>query len=357
MFLQSLIRPVISKTQISNLPCFERHFQDLLTVLPPVSKLSNQVEVDLQPLFLRMTLDSASETLLGPGLSLRSLLDPPGSKSLRFLDAFDYATGVVHMRHALNRGYTKPYSIASRLWQSWKGDRFEESCETVHELMDDIVAEYLRSHYQKPFEKACADGKKEGADVSESGAKKQVLIDAIAESTLDPTELRDEVLNVLIAGRDTTGALLGNVFFMLARHPDVWDRVRAEIEETYEGRLPDFESLHNLKQVRYLLNECMYNPSSSLLNPHPLSLTNNPTALRLFPPLPFNMRTANSNTTLPKGGGPEGKDPVFVKEGQQVNYHVYALHRSKETFGPDAEEYRPGRWEDPELRPGWGYIP
>ena len=69
------------------------------------------------------------------------------------------------------------------------------------------------------------------------------------------------------------------------------------------------------------------------------------------------MRTANSNTTLPKGGGPEGKDPVFVKAGQQVNYHVYALHRSKETFGPDAEDYRPDRWENPELRPGWGYIP
>ena len=69
------------------------------------------------------------------------------------------------------------------------------------------------------------------------------------------------------------------------------------------------------------------------------------------------MRVANSNTTLPRGGGPEGKDPVFVKEGQQVNYHVYALHRSKETFGPDAEDYRPDRWENPELRPGWGYIP
>ena len=263
VLLQSLIRPTLSKSQISNLPCFERHFQNLLTVLPPVDKLSNQVEVNLQPLFLRMTLDSASETLLGRGLSFCSLLDPPGSKSLRFLDAFDYATEVVHMRHALNRGYTKPYSIASRLWQRWKGDKFEESCKTVHAVMEDVVSEYLRSHYQKPFEKEDADGHKEGADESGSETQKHVLIDAMAESTLDPSELRYEVLNVLIAGRDTTGALLSNVFFMLARHPDVWDRVRAEVEETFEGRLPDFESLHNLKQVRYLLNECMYSPSFS----------------------------------------------------------------------------------------------
>lgn len=127
--------------------------------------------------------------------------------------------------------------------------------------MDDVVSEYLRSHYQKPFEKKDANGNKEGADESGSETQKHVLIDAMAESTLDPSELRFEVLNVLIAGRDTTGALLSNVFFMLARHLDVWDRVRAEVEETFEGRLPDFESLHNLKQIRYLLNECTYSPS------------------------------------------------------------------------------------------------
>lgn len=69
------------------------------------------------------------------------------------------------------------------------------------------------------------------------------------------------------------------------------------------------------------------------------------------------MRTATSNTTLPKGGGPVGEDPVFVKKGQQVNYHPYALHRLEESFGPDAEDFRPRRWENPALRPGWGYIP
>ena len=282
---QALIRPTLSKSQISNLPCFERHFQNLLTVLPHVDKLSNQIEVNLQPLFLRMTLDSASETLLGRSLSFCSLLDPPGSKSLRFLDAFDYATEVVHMRHALNRGYTKPYSIASRLWQRWKGDRFEESCKTVHAVMEDVVSEYLRSHYRRPFEKEDADGHKEGADESGSETQKHVLIDAMAESTLDPSELRYEVLNVLIAGRDTTGALLSNVFFMLARHPDVWDRVRAEVDETFEGRLPDFESLHNLKQVRYLLNECMYHPPSSFQSLFLGSLADNNLQLCVsFPP-------------------------------------------------------------------------
>ena len=79
--------------------------------------------------------------------------------------------------------------------------------------------------------------------------------------------------------------------------------------------------------------------------------------LRLYPPVPMNSRTAIANTTLPHGGGSDGQCPLFIKKGQQVNYHVYALHRSPEIFGPDPLVFRPERWDDPSLRPGWGYIP
>lgn len=60
---------------------------------------------------------------------------------------------------------------------------------------------------------------------------------------------------------------------------------------------------------------------------------------------------------MPRGGGPDGQSPVFVHKDQPVNYHIFALHRLKETFGPDAEEFKPDRWNNPDLRPGWGYIP
>lgn len=55
------------------------------------------------------------------------------------------------------------------------------------------------------------------------------------------------------------------------------------------------------------------------------------------------------------GGGPDGKSPVFVAAGQIVFYTVYAMHRRRDIYGADAEEFRPERWES--LRPGWEYLP
>lgn len=78
-------------------------------------------------------------------------------------------------------------------------------------------------------------------------------------------------------------------------------------------------------------------------------------ALRLFPIVPTNGRVALRDTTLPVGGGPDGKSPIFVKKGQPVNYHPYVMQRRKDIYGPDADEFKPERWKT--LRPGWEYIP
>ena len=69
----------------------------------------------------------------------------------------------------------------------------------------------------------------------------------------------------------------------------------------------------------------------------------------------MNNRTAVRATTLPIGGGPEGTSPILVPAGSLVGWHTYALHRRRDTFGPDADEFRPERWEL--LRPGWAFLP
>lgn len=77
--------------------------------------------------------------------------------------------------------------------------------------------------------------------------------------------------------------------------------------------------------------------------------------LRLHPIVPGNARTARHDTTLPVGGGPDGKSPFFVKKGQMVIYSVYTMQRRTDLYGEDAAEFRPERWET--IRPSWQYLP
>ena len=74
-------------------------------------------------------------------------------------------------------------------------------------------------------------------------------------------------------------------------------------------------------------------------------------ALRLHPPVPGLAREANKDTVLPVGGGPDGKAPLFVKNGTVVMPVFHGLHRRKDLFGPDAREFNPERWE--KLRTAW----
>ena len=80
--------------------------------------------------------------------------------------------------------------------------------------------------------------------------------------------------------------------------------------------------------------------------------------LRLYPSVPVNTRSALQTTTLPVGGGRNGKAPILVRKGEAVGYCVYTMHRRKDIYGDDAEQFRPSRWDEERLRKfGWAYLP
>ena len=85
--------------------------------------------------------------------------------------------------------------------------------------------------------------------------------------------------------------------------------------------------------------------------------------LRLYPSVPVNTRTVHRTTVLPKGGGADGLAPVLVRKGDNVAFCVYAMHRRKDLYGEDAEDFRPERWETElplhhnEINAAWGYLP
>lgn len=81
-------------------------------------------------------------------------------------------------------------------------------------------------------------------------------------------------------------------------------------------------------------------------------------ALRLHPVLPSNSRIAHKDTVLPQGGGPDGKSPILVPKGTMIAFGIAALHRRRDLWGEDADEFRPERWENERSSSvGDAYVP
>lgn len=130
-------------------------------------------------------------------------------------------------------------------------------------------------------------------------------------------------------------------------------KLRAEINVTCGAR-SDFrrEDLRTMSYLQSVLNESMLKNSSTKKELNSL-------ALRLYPPVPVNSRTAVRSTVLPRGGGPDGKFPILIPKGSTVAFSIYAMHRRPDLYGMDAELFRPERWQE-EVNPKslkWGYLP
>ncbi|KAJ3501438.1 hypothetical protein NMY22_g18926 [Coprinellus aureogranulatus] len=179
----------------------------------------------------------------------------------------------------------------------------------LHEFVDPIVASAIQ--------KKRVGGEKED----------DTLLQNLVNSTEDPIILRDEVMNLLVAGRDTTASLLTFTVYMLSEHPAVLSRLRAEIMSQVgpSGR-PTLEDFREMKYLRAVLNE----------------------TLRLYPPVPFNMRRSKDETVLPPLR-PTDK-PLYIAPDTRLSYSVISMHRRTDLWGPDALEFDPDRFLDDRLQ-------
>ncbi|KAF2088762.1 cytochrome P450 52A12 [Saccharata proteae CBS 121410] len=313
---RDLLRPAFAKSQFTDMDVYERHMQHLLELLP----VDGVTEVDLQPLFFRLTMDSATEILLGK--SVNSLLpitdkeDPASS----FSAAYETAKWEVFKNVQMY-----PYGQYRNL------SDMNAAIAIVHKYVDEYVDAAVALREKTATPTSSSDDEKDANN--DSTSKKQYsFLRELANDSNDREKIRSELLSVLLAGRDTTAALLSNVFFVLSRRPDIWRRLRNEVDQL-DGQKPSFSQLKEMRYLNWVLDE----------------------SLRLHPVVPVNTRTATRSTVLPLGGGPDGLSPLHVPAGAQIVTNIYALHRRADIYGPDADEFRPERWAT--LRPRWGFLP
>ncbi|KAG9038187.1 hypothetical protein FRB95_002627 [Tulasnella sp. JGI-2019a] len=165
------------------------------------------------------------------------------------------------------------------------------------------------------------------AAFKDAQAKKDVggednLLSYLASQTADRKAIQDELLNIFIAGRDTTASNLTFVIYLLAMYPSVLARLRQEVLDTIGGsERPTFDNIKDMKYLRAVINE----------------------TLRLFPPVPFNVRESVNDTVFTD---PHTGIKHFIPAKTGCGFSTLALHRSTHWWGPDALEFDPDRWLD-----------
>ncbi|KAF2033496.1 cytochrome P450 [Setomelanomma holmii] len=66
-------------------------------------------------------------------------------------------------------------------------------------------------------------------------------------------------------------------------------------------------------------------------------------------------RQCLKTTILPCGGGVDGKSPLYVEKGDNLEFNYRTMMRDKTFWGEDADDFVPERWE--RIRPTWEYTP
>lgn len=74
---------------------------------------------------------------------------------------------------------------------------------------------------------------------------------------MDDRQLRDELVTLYVAGSDTMASTMTWLWYVLARHPEVDRRLRAEVHDVLGGRRPTYADLARLSYTKQVLQETM----------------------------------------------------------------------------------------------------
>eukprot|EP00388_Colpodella_angusta_P017443 GDKJ01043088.1.p1 GENE.GDKJ01043088.1~~GDKJ01043088.1.p1 ORF type:complete len:569 (-),score=145.46 GDKJ01043088.1:975-2681(-) len=336
----------------------ERCF-DLIDIIKDAQK-NPDTKIELYNIFNRFSLECIGE--VGFGVKIGCLQDATHP----FLTAFDFAQELSFAR------ITNPVWQLCRLIGTAKERKLAECCR----LMDDFTYDLIRkrraevnvqlergdydndkiiSTIRKAAEKATSgpapkngsamasprgsiasssrSNASAGENVTHEGDHHAPTRDFIslfiaARPDISDHELRDCIVSLLIAGRDTSAQTLVWCIWELMQNPEIVKKIREELVSVVTREAIDEAKakgerfpLPNFDQIRSAV-------------PYLTAVVHE--TFRLHPPVPRNLKQAVEDCYLPDG--------TFIPAGSMVLYAVYAMSRDSEVWGKDCEEFRPERW-------------
>ncbi|MFI5608309.1 cytochrome P450 [Amycolatopsis sp. NPDC051903] len=189
--------------------------------------------------------------------------------------------------------------------------RFDAACDNLRAAADRLVAAYRDNH----------------GDLHDFVSLLRSARDARTGTTMSDTEIRDQIMTLLIAGIETPATLMSWAMYELASNPGLRQRLEAEVDEVFGGRDLTPADLPALTLTDAFVQE----------------------NTRLHHPLWILMRRAVNPLTL---GG------VRVEPGDEVLYSPAAMQRNPSIFA-DPLRFDPDRWlgDAPTQRMQQAFLP
>ena len=203
-------------------------------------------------------------------------------------------------------------------------------------MLDDILAELINKAVSTRSEATVEE--LEERDNSDDPSMLRFMVDMRGED-LSSMVLRDDLMTMLIAGHETTAAMLTWTLFELVKgDPGMLIEIQNEVRTVLKDKdIPDYDDVVAMKKLRYALIE----------------------GLRLYPEPPVLIRRARTQDELPQGGSII-KTGIKVLRGTDIFVSTWNLHRSPDLW-ENPYTFDPTRWERPfrnDKVKGWaGYDP
>ena len=150
------------------------------------------------------------------------------------------------------------------------------------------------------------------------------LLGHLMAAGLDDGQVRDQMLTMLIAGHDTSTALLAWTFYLLGANPQVYARLQAELDEALQGNPPAPTGLRP-----HLLDEVLKE------------------SLRLYPPIHLGSRRLEEQMEL---------DGHTLPAGERLVYSIYLTQRDP-AYWENPDHFEPERFAHGRKQEPFSYVP
>ena len=207
--------------------------------------------------------------------------------------------------------------------------KFNSDLRLLNGVLDDLIDRAKNTRQVEDIEEL----EKRNYENVEDPSLLRFLVD-MRGADIDNKQLRDDLMTMLIAGHETTAAVLTWALFELTKNPECMAKAREEIDRVVGDRTPTLQDVKDMKYLRLVVAE----------------------TLRLYPEPPLLIRRSREDNELPKGGGRE----ATVIRGMDIFISLYNIHRDGR-FWPEPDLFDPDRFTRPYSNPDvpeWkGYDP